>query len=660
MVGEEKRHQMMQNLFGDQSEEEEEEVESEHESNRQPDYVSHLQPPHPLKSQAQMYQMGDGLGDILVAEALTMGKDEGDVGLKPEGEDVVEGQGEAEVSSDTDGELHEMDQDHIESEGERDQSSQEVDLGDQREESEGKDSGSDQLGQRVVTSRRREVVESESERSEENHYLDNADEEIDQARSPRSPDEEKDEAHAQTAPELRDVFGESDDEEPAEYDAVQNHLEDDANRSPMEDEGYEKNLRPEDVLADEEGRYDSEEENVIKAKEKPVGPPLELGIPLRPPPSHPEKMNVIKVSNIMGIDPKPFDPKTFVEEDAFVADESGHSKRIRLENNIVRYRAVRNADGTTSYESNARFVRWSDGSLQLLIGNEVLDISVQDAQHDQAHLFLRHEKVSGVASMGILQSQGRVLKKMRFMPSSLTSNSHRLLTALVDSRHKKVFRVKKTVTDIDPEREKEQKEKAESQTIRANELLSRKKEKVNRKYTTTVRRERQLSPGFLEDALDEDDEQDYYDNRRSRRRFDEDLEMEARAEKRIINAKKSQGHKDTPRKSSLNAIKSSRRPVDDYESEREESEYETEGEEDERSPPRRRAEEPERYDDEDEEEQYEEALADEASEEETEFKHKSSGGSLKRQEIESDEESPPRKAATSHRRKALVYDSDEE
>ncbi|XP_070680485.1 uncharacterized protein [Malus domestica] len=34
---EEKRHQLMQNLFGDQSEEEEEEVDSEHESNPQPD-----------------------------------------------------------------------------------------------------------------------------------------------------------------------------------------------------------------------------------------------------------------------------------------------------------------------------------------------------------------------------------------------------------------------------------------------------------------------------------------------------------------------------------------------------------------------------------------------------------------------------------------------
>lgn len=542
-----------------------------------------------------------------------------------------------------------MDQEQIESEGERDQSSQEVDLGDQREESEGKDSGSDQLGQKVVTSRRREVVESESERSEENQYMDNADEDVDQPRSPRSPEEEKDEAHiSQTAPEIRDVFGESDDdEEPAEYDAVQTHLEEDANRSPMEeDEGYEKDLRPEDMLADEEGRYDSEEDHIIKAKEKPVGPPMELGIPLRPPPSHPEKMNMIKVSNIMGIDPKPFDPKTFVEEDAFVADESGNNKRIRLENNIVRYRAVRNANGTTSYESNARFVRWSDGSLQLLIGNEVLDISVQDAQHDQAHLFLRHEK-------GILQSQGRVLKKMRFMPSSLTSNSHRLLTALVDSRHKKVFRVKKTVTDIDPEREKEQKEKAESQSIRANELLSRKKEKVNRKYTPTVRKERQLSPGFLEDALEEDDEQDYYDSRR-RRRFEEDLEMEARAEKRIINAKKSQGggHKDTPRKSlqGMNMKSSRRGPPDDYESEREESEYETEGEEDETETRR------DRYDD--DEDEYEEPLADDASDEERELKHNKAA----RQEIESEEESPPRKASASasHRRKALVYDSDED
>jgi hypothetical protein len=43
---------------------------------------------------------------------------------------------------------------------------------------------------------------------------------------------------------------------------------------------------------------------------------------------------------------------------------------------------------------------------------------------------------------------------------------------------------------------------AEGQNIRAHSLLQRKREKVSRKYTQPSRR-RQLSPGFLEDALDE-------------------------------------------------------------------------------------------------------------------------------------------------------------
>ncbi|XP_027125687.2 protein LEO1 homolog [Coffea arabica] len=626
MVGEQKRHQMMQNLFGEQSEEEEEEeVESEHESNRQPGYAS----------------------------------EEGDGGLEPEGEGEVEGHGEAEIESEA--ELQDIDHDRGESEGEREQSSQEVEAGDHREESGEKDSESDekvQYDQRVVTSRRRGDVISGSERSEDNTYADNEDEEVNQARNLRSPSQERDEAHISlSAPEIRDVFGDSDDEEPVEY-GVQNQIEDEANRFPMEEdeEDYDKELKPEDMLADEEGHYESEEEHPeAKPREKPVGPPLELEIPLRPPPALPEKMNMIKVSNIMGIDPKPFDPKTYIEEDHFVTDESGSKRRIRLENNIVRWRRVTNPDGTTSIESNARFVRWSDGSLQLLIGNEVLDISEQDAQHDQAHLFLRHGK-------GILQSQGRILKKMRFMPSSLSSNSHRLLTALVDSRHKKVYRVKNCITDIDPEREKEQKEKAESQTIRANELLNRKKEKVNRKYTQTVRRERQLSPGFLEDALEEEEDPDYYESRRSaaRRRFEEDLEMEAQAEKRIINAKK--GHKDVARKPSMSTTKSSRQPVDFSESEKEESEYETEEEEDERSPAHGRAEDIEQDYEDEEEHDEEEEEANEVSEEEPEEprrKSKEPGTGLKRKDIESDEDSPPRKAAT-HRRMAIVYDSDDE
>lgn len=114
-------------------------------------------------------------------------QDEGDGGPEPEGEGEVEGQGEAEIESE--GEPQDLDPLHGESEGEREKSSQEVEIGDQREESEERYSESDEkeeYGQRVVTSRRRNEVDSGSERSGGNRYVANEDDEVNQARSPRS------------------------------------------------------------------------------------------------------------------------------------------------------------------------------------------------------------------------------------------------------------------------------------------------------------------------------------------------------------------------------------------------------------------------------------------------------------------------------------------
>lgn len=642
---------MMQNLFGDQSEEEEEEeeeeVDSEHEAAaNQSDYPSE---DVDVEAEIEVDVDGEQEGEELEAEAEC--EDEGEAG-----EDAAEGQGEVDVESEL--EAHDIDVEQVESEGGRAQSSLEREVSDERVGSEGKYAESEEegYGQRAATSRRREIYAIESEGSEENHFTHppNEDEEVHNARHiSSSPDEQKDNEV------VRDVFGDSDEDELDEY-GVQNDVEQDSHRSPMEEEEiYEKDMKPEDIVLDEDAQYEFEDENVEqKIKEKPIGPPLEINIPLYPPPCRPDQMNMVRVSNIMGIEPKPFDPMTYVEEDVFVTDESGTKKRIRLEDNIVRWRAVKNRDGTTNYESNARFVQWSDGSLQLLIGNEVLDITVQEADHDQAHLFLRHGK-------GILQSQGRLLRKMKFMPSSLSSKSHRLLTALVDSRHKKVYKVKNCITDIDPEREKEEKRKIEGQTIRANEQLNRKREKVNRKYSQPVNRGRQLSPGFLEDALDEEDERDdYHDSRRftARRRIEDDLEAEAEAEKRIINAKRPNLQKSTPRKPALPSARSSRRPVEDEysESEREESEYETDGEDIETSPGVKGKE--LNYEDDYEEDADEEAAGTNSASEDEEPRRNSrdgGGSNLKRKEIDSDVDSPPRKAPI-HRRKAVVFDSDDE
>ncbi|EPS59829.1 hypothetical protein M569_14974, partial [Genlisea aurea] len=367
MVGEEKRHQMMQNLFGDQSEEEEEEVESEHESNRQPDYAS----------------------------------DEETGGLENEGQDEVEGLGEAEI--DSEGEH----QDHDESEGERDRSSQEVMIGNQRGDDGEKRYSENNERQEYdhwnVSNRRQAAIGSGSERSGENHYVgddDDDDEEVSQGRRMRSPaqsvDVPKDEQQLlQSASEIRDVFGDSDAEDRVEHAIFSQILfEQCMHESPIrKEEHYGKELRPDDMVADEDAPYDSEEEHhETKPKEKLFGPPLELEIPLCHPPAQSNKMSMIKVSNIMGVDPKPFDPSKYEEEDFYVTDESGAKKKIRLENNIVRFREVRKRDGTIHLESNARFVEWSDGSLQLLIGTEVLDISKQDIRNERSHLFLRHRK----------------------------------------------------------------------------------------------------------------------------------------------------------------------------------------------------------------------------------------------------------------------------
>ncbi|KAM0911985.1 hypothetical protein ACQ4PT_013098 [Festuca glaucescens] len=663
-VEEETRSQMMQNLFGDQSEDDEEEepLEIVDEDDQQPPQQQQRHH-HDLDQEEDEEEEDDGRGHGPAHDPYHSEEGEGEAEHGGEGEAEGEGESEGQIGmeEESEGEVHPADLDQGESDVEKVQSSPERELSDgvMQTDARGMESEDEGYERQAVASRRRGAVASESEGSGDNYYAgqDPEDEEAPQ-RKPRqgkpkfylSPMEEEGEHEV-----VRDVFGDSDEDEPAPYHAP-DEIDEDLRRSPMEDEEqYEKDFQPEDVVGDDNMRYESDDNLELKTKEKPVGPPLNLMVPLQQPPARPDKMNVIKVSNIMGIDPRPFDPKTYEEEDVYVTDESGTKKKIRLEDNIVRWRNVRNADGSTSVESNARFVKWKDGTMQLLIGNEVLDISVHEANHDQSHLFLRSGK-------GVLQSQGRLLQKLRFMPSSLSSKSHRLLTALVDSQNKKTVKMQKWFDAKDPERVKQEKERAEGQNIRAHSLLQRKREKVSRKYTQPSRQRQQLSPGFLEDALDEDEENDnHYSSRRmaSRGRFEDDLEAEAQAERRIINVKKSNLSRGAPRKPSFPPSRPPRRQ--EYsESEREESEYETEGEDIEHSPTAGREDMLDEEDEYEEDVEEEAAMSDEEIQEPKRKRESGASGSQRRSEVDSDEDSPPRKQQAGHRRKGVVFDSDDD
>lgn len=86
-----------------------------------------------------------------------------------------------------------------------------------------------------------------------------------------------------------------------------------------------------------------------------------------------------------------FDPATYEARDFYVADGSGSKRRVP-DSDIIRWSKVPKPDGTTSVESNAQFVKLSDGSLQLSIGDEASEVP-EGSKNPPAHVLLEMAEV---------------------------------------------------------------------------------------------------------------------------------------------------------------------------------------------------------------------------------------------------------------------------
>ena len=113
-----------------------------------------------------------------------------------------------------------------------------------------------------------------------------------------------------------------------------------------------------------------------------------------------------------------------MEQDDTYVDAEG-KKRIQTPfQNIIRWRKVIDPEtgkpvidpktGEDKVESNARFVKWSDGSTQLLIGAEAFNVTEQDLSDRHDYLFGRHENCKG-----LMQGQKKISGKMAFTPANL-------------------------------------------------------------------------------------------------------------------------------------------------------------------------------------------------------------------------------------------------
>uniref|UniRef100_A0A1B0A552 Another transcription unit protein n=1 Tax=Glossina pallidipes TaxID=7398 RepID=A0A1B0A552_GLOPL len=148
------------------------------------------------------------------------------------------------------------------------------------------------------------------------------------------------------------------------------------------------------------------------------------------------EIHFVKLPNFLSVETRPFDPETYEDEidEEETMDEEGR-QRIKLKvSNTIRWREYMNNSGKMIKESNARFVRWSDGSMSLHLGNEIFDVYRQPLHGDHNHMFIRQ----GTG----LQGQAVFRTKLTFRPHSTESFTHKKMTMSLADRSQKVSGIK--------------------------------------------------------------------------------------------------------------------------------------------------------------------------------------------------------------------------
>uniref|UniRef100_A0A669PQ53 RNA polymerase-associated protein LEO1 n=1 Tax=Phasianus colchicus TaxID=9054 RepID=A0A669PQ53_PHACC len=169
----------------------------------------------------------------------------------------------------------------------------------------------------------------------------------------------------------------------------------------------------------------------------------------------------------------------------------------KLLENTIRWRMRRDEEGNEIRESNARIVKWSDGSMSLHLGNEVFDVYKAPLQGDHNHLFIRQ----GTG----LQGQAVFKTKLTFRPHSTDSATHRKMTLSLADRCSKTQKIRiLPMAGRDPESQRTEMIKKEEERLRASIRRESQQRRMREKQ-----HQRGLSANYLEpDRYEEEDEGD--------------------------------------------------------------------------------------------------------------------------------------------------------
>ena len=156
-------------------------------------------------------------------------------------------------------------------------------------------------------------------------------------------------------------------------------------------------------------------------------------------PSSQEKL-FVKTPAVLRIESRPFDVATH--------DKEMEKRLFKGVSDVIRHRRIQDYDGKDIVQSNARLVKWDDGTMQLIVGKSIYDVKVLEKHN--CYVFERqYAMVQQIEPVRVLPNEkvawtyvGQSDKLIKLQPSSLQSETHARFAQGMYQRHVKQSRMK--------------------------------------------------------------------------------------------------------------------------------------------------------------------------------------------------------------------------
>ena len=286
-----------------------------------------------------------------------------------------------------------------------------------------------------------------------------------------------------------DLFGSDDDDAPAEKPRYLSDEELDSG----DDEGRRDRAQSEDA-AEEDGN-DSRVRRILEASiarhtlPKPIDGQARELLSSRPHPTNWKQFNSLRLPGFLGIDPRPYDPKTFKipTADHHLQEKSKNFSASLTASSTMRFRK---SQATGQLESNTNVYRWSDGSMTIAVGGEHYELQSKplappmDKPYQplsDSHIYLCSPAIESqlFVVVGHMSSQFSVRPNKGIVDEALEKLQASLAAATRRGKGDEKGGPEIISNTIDPELQKKQAELAEKDRLKAQRRRDQAAEKAS-------------------------------------------------------------------------------------------------------------------------------------------------------------------------------------